>query len=216
MSIASLVLGESGTGKSSSLRNMAPAETLLIQAIKKPVPFRSEGWSYLSKDNKAGNIIVCDQSAQMIEMMRKTRRPVIVIDDFQYVLANEFMRRSEERGYDKFSDIGRHAWDILTAASSLADHARVYILSHTEQTEAGRIKAKTIGKMLDDKITIEGMFSIVMRTAVINDQYVFRTRNNGNDTTKTPIGLFDSETIDNDLAVVDVSIAAYYQLAQDA
>ena len=216
MSIASLVLGESGTGKSSSLRNMAPAETLLIQAIKKPVPFRSEGWSYLSKDNKAGNIIVCDQSAQMIEMMRKTRRPVIVIDDFQYVLANEFMRRSEERGYDKFSDIGRHAWDILTAASSLADHARVYILSHTEQTETGRIKAKTIGKMLDDKITIEGMFSIVMRTAVINDQYVFRTRNNGNDTTKTPIGLFDSETIDNDLAVVDVSIAAYYQLAQDA
>lgn len=216
MSISVMVLGESGTGKSSSLRNMNPSKTLLIQAIKKPVPFRSEGWRYFTPEHKAGNIIVCDHSAQMVTLMQKTQRSIIVIDDFQYVMSNEFMRRSEERGYDKFSDIGRHAWDILNIASSLADHKRVYILSHTEQTETGRVKAKTIGKMLDDKITIEGMFSIVLRTAVINDQYVFRTRNNGNDTTKTPIGMFDSETIDNDLHAVDQAITDYYQLAQAA
>lgn len=216
MSISVMVLGESGTGKSSSMRGMNPAETLLIQAIKKPVPFRSDGWKYLGADNKTGNIVVCDNSAQIITMMHKTQRQIVVIDDFQYVLANEFMRRSEERGYDKFSDIGRHAWDILNAASSLPDNKRVYILSHTEQTESGRIKAKTIGKMLDDKITIEGMFSIVLRTAVINDQYMFRTRNNGSDTTKTPIGMFDAEVIDNDLNAVDHAITKYYQLTQAA
>lgn len=210
MSIAAFVLGESGTGKSTSLRNMNPAETLLIQSLKKPLPFRSNGWQYIGKDG--GNMIVSDQSTQIIAAMQKTRRPVIVIDDYQYILANEFMRRTEERGYDKFTEIGRHAWDILCAASALPDHVRVYILSHTETSDQGRIKAKTIGRMLDEKITLEGMLSIVLRTCVINGQYLFATRNNGQDTVKTPLGLFDSEHIENDLAAVDLAIVDYYSL----
>lgn len=214
MSIAAFILGESGTGKSTSLRSMNPAETLLIQAIKKPLPFRSSSWKYLSKEG--GNILVCDQSAQIIAAMHKTQRPIIVIDDFQYILANEFMRRTDERGFDKFTDIGKHAWDILCAASSLPDHVRVYILSHTETSESGRVKAKTIGRMLDEKITIEGMFSIVMRTSIINGQYLFSTKNNGSDTVKTPLGLFDADHIDNDLAAVDAAIVDYYQLQATA
>lgn len=214
MSIAAFILGESGTGKSTSMRSMNPAETLLIQAIKKPLPFRSSGWKYLSKEG--GNIIVCDQSAKIIAAMHKTQRPIIVIDDFQYILANEFMRRTDERGFDKFTDIGKHAWDILCAASSLPDHVRVYILSHTETSESGRVKAKTIGRMLDEKITIEGMFSIVMRTSIINGQYLFSTKNNGSDTVKTPLGLFDADHIDNDLAAVDAAIVDYYQLQATA
>lgn len=214
MSIAAFILGESGTGKSTSMRSMNPSETLLIQAIKKPLPFRSSGWKYLSKEG--GNILVCDQSAQIIAAMHKTQRPIIVIDDFQYILANEFMRRTDERGFDKFTDIGKHAWDILCAASSLSDHVRVYILSHTETSESGRVKAKTIGRMLDEKITIEGMFSIVMRTSVINGQYLFSTKNNGSDTVKTPLGLFDADHIDNDLAAVDAAIVDYYQLQATA
>lgn len=214
MSIAAFILGESGTGKSTSMRSMNPAETLLIQAIKKPLPFRSSGWKYLSKEG--GNILVCDQSAQIIAAMHKTQRPIIVIDDFQYILANEFMRRTDERGFDKFTDIGKHAWDILCAASSLPDHVRVYILSHTETSESGRVKAKTIGRMLDEKITIEGMFSIVMRTSIINGQYLFSTKNNGSDTVKTPLGLFDADHIDNDLAAVDAAIVDYYQLQATA
>ena len=214
MSIAAFILGESGTGKSTSMRSMNPAETLLIQAIKKPLPFRSSGWKYLSKEG--GNILVCDQSAQIIAAMHKTQRHIIVIDDFQYILANEFMRRTDERGFDKFTDIGKHAWDILCAASSLPDHVRVYILSHTETSESGRVKAKTIGRMLDEKITIEGMFSIVMRTSVINGQYLFSTKNNGSDTVKTPLGLFDADHIDNDLAAVDAAIVDYYQLQATA
>ena len=214
MSIAAFILGESGTGKSTSLRSMNPADTLLIQSIKKPLPFRSNGWKYLSKEG--GNIFVCDQSAQIIAAMHKTQRPIIVIDDFQYILANEFMRRTDERGFDKFTDIGKHAWDILCAASTLPDHVRVYILSHTETSDSGRVKAKTIGRMLDEKITIEGMFSIVMRTCVINGQYLFSTRNNGSDTVKTPLGLFDADHIDNDLAAVDAAIVDYYQLQATA
>ena len=214
MSIATMVLGESGTGKSTALRNMRPADTLLIQAIKKPLPFRSEGWKYLQKEG--GNIIVSDDANQIINLMQRTQRDVIVIDDYQYILANEFMRRTDERGFDKFTDIGKHAWEIIRAAADLPDHKRVYILSHTETTDAGRVKAKTIGRMLDEKITLEGMFSIVLRTAVINDQYVFRTRNNGSDTVKTPLGMFDAETIPNDLAAVDAAIVDFYQLAQAA
>lgn len=214
MSIAAMVLGESGTGKSTSLRNMNPANTLLIQAIKKPLPFRSEGWRPVSKDG--GNMIVCDDAMQIVNLMHKTQREVIVLDDYQYILANEFMRRTDERGFDKFTDIGKHAWEVIRAAADLPEHKRVYILSHTETTDAGRVKAKTIGRMLDEKITLEGMFSIVLRTAVVNDQYVFRTRNNGSDTVKTPLGMFEQETIPNDLAAVDAAIVGYYQLAQAA
>lgn len=214
MSIAAMVLGESGTGKSTSMRNMDPSKTLLIQAIKKPLPFRSDGWKYVTKDG--GNMLVRDDAAQIIGLMHHTKRDVIVLDDYQYILANEFMRRTDERGYDKFTDIGKHAWEIIRAAANLPEYKRVYVLSHTETTEAGRVKAKTIGRMLDEKITLEGMFSIVLRTAVINDQYVFRTRNNGSDTVKTPLGMFEAETIPNDLAAVDAAIVDYYQLAQAA
>lgn len=214
MSTSALILGESGTGKSTSLRNMDPAHTLLIQSIRKPLPFRSSGWGYVSATNKAGNMIVCDQSAQIITAMRKTARDVIVIDDWQYILANEFMRRTDERGFDKFTDIGRHAWDILTAASDLPAHKRVYILAHTQSDDLGKTKIKTIGKLLDEKITPEGLFSIVLRTVVQNGNYLFSTRNSGSDTVKTPMGLFDDEQIENDLAAVDAAIYSYYNLAE--
>ena len=90
MSIATFILGESGTGKSTSLRNMDPAQTLLIQSIKKPLPFRSENWKYITKDG--GNMIVQDDASHIIDLMRRTKRDVIVIDDYQYILANEFKR----------------------------------------------------------------------------------------------------------------------------
>lgn len=213
MSISALILGESGTGKSTSLRNLDPAQTLLIQAIRKPLPFRSNGWKPV-KDG--GNIIVTDQAADIIKAMRKTARDVIVIDDWQYILANEYMRRTDEKGYDKFTDIGRKAWDILTAAADLAPGKRVYILAHTQSDEHGRSRIKTIGKMLDDKITPEGMFSIVLNTVVQNGNYFFATRNNGANTTKSPIGLFDDELIENDLAAVDAAIFNYYGLQEAA
>jgi len=211
MSIGILILGESGTGKSTSLRNLDPAHTLLIQSIRKPLPFRSKDWKPVAD---GGNIVVSDKSDDITKAMRKTKREIIVIDDWQYVLANEYMRRTDERGYDKFTDIGRHAWDILSAASDLEANKRVYILAHTQSDEHGRSRIKTIGKMLDEKITPEGMFSIVLRTCVQNGNYLFSTRNNGSDTVKTPIGLFDDEYIGNDLAEIDAAIFHYYGMQE--
>lgn len=211
MSTATLIIGETGTGKTTSLRNMDPQETLLIQALKKPLPFKAKGWTHFDKEKSPkGNIFVTDDSQRIIAYMTKTQRKVIVLDDFQYVLANEYMRRTDETGYAKFTDIGKHAWNILNAAMSLPDDVRVYILGHTQSDDFGRIKIKTIGKMLDEKITVEGMFSIVLRTAVQNGNYLFSTRNNGSDTVKSPLGLFEQDLIDNDLAVVDQAIFDYY------
>lgn len=216
MSIACLILGQSGTGKTTSLRNLDPAHTLLIQAVRKPLPFRSKDWREIDKAQGAGNIYVTDQSNQIVNAMRKTKRDIIVIDDFQYVLANQFMRRSDEKGFEKFTEIARSAWDILMAATQLEPHKRVYILGHTQEDDQGRIKAKTIGKLLDEKITLEGLLTIVLRTTVINGQYLFSTQNSGMDTVKSPMGMFDEQLIENDLAAVDGAIFSYYGLTETA
>jgi hypothetical protein len=219
MSIASLILGESGTGKSTSLRNFDPADTFLIQPVRKPLPFRSKDWKYLPIPG--GNVYVCDNSESIVKAMKKTTKKVIVIDDFQYVLANEFMRRVTDvetgnAAFAKYNEIARHAWDVLMAANSLPDYKRVYILSHTSTDEFGKTKIKTIGKLLDEKIVMEGLVTIVLRTAVQNGNYLFSTQNSGSDTVKSPLGLFDDELIPNDLAVVDAAIFSYYGLQEAA
>ena len=218
MSIATVILGESGTGKSAGLRNMSHANTLLIQSIRKPLPFRSDGWKDVTDH---GNIYVSDQPESIIKAMRKTTRDVIVIDDFQYILANEFMRRVLDKevgnaAFAKYNEIARNAWDIFNAANQLAAHKRVYILAHTDTGDDGTTRIKTIGKLIDSKIGLEGMVTIVLRTAVMAGDYRFRTRNSGADTVKTPMGMFDDDTIENDLAAVDAAIVDYYQLAQAA
>ena len=148
--------------------------------------------------------------------MRRIDRPIVVLDDFQYVLANEYMRRSDERGFDKFTEIGRHAWDLLNAASNLMDHRRVYIIAHTDSDDSGRTRMKTIGKLLNEKITPEGMVTIVLRTAVRDGTYLFATQNSGRTMvtmpTKSPMGMFDEQFIENDLAAVDAAICHYYGL----
>jgi hypothetical protein len=209
MSITTLILGKSGTGKSASLRNLNPATTALIQVVKKPLPFRAAGWTPYQSDNWLA----------IVQAMRKAAaggRKVIVIDDYQYLLANEFMRRTDEVGFTKFTEIGRHAWEVLTAAAALPDDVRVYILSHTEEVDGGHVKMKTIGKMLDEKITLEGLVTIVLRTQVHEGQYQFSTQNSGNDTVKSPMGMFNEQHIPNDLAAVDQAIVEYYQLQNAA
>jgi hypothetical protein len=217
MSIATMILGQSGTGKTASLRNLNPDEVLLIQAVKKPLSFKSKDWRPCTKADPMGSILVTDSSPVIVGAMQRTKKPIIVIDDFQYILANEFMRRvlDQETGnaaFAKYNEIARHAWDILMAAGKLADNSRVYILAHTQQDESGHVKAKTIGKLLDEKITMEGLLTIVLRTAVINGQYLLSTQNNGMDTVKSPMGMFEDEHIPNDLAAVDAAICEYYGL----
>jgi len=211
MSVATFILGQSGTGKSTSIQNLDPSKVLLIQTIRKPLPFRSANWKPLTKEG--GTVFVTDKAQTICDAINRTQREIIIIDDFQYMMANEFMRRTAERGFDKFTEIGRNAWDVINAATQAADNKRVYILSHTEQSESGSTKIKTIGKMLDEKITLEGMVTICLQTAIVNGQHIFMTQNNGHNTVKSPIGLFASEHIPNDLAAVDAAIVEYYGLA---
>ena len=218
MAIVTMVLGESGTGKSTSLRNFDPQNTLLIQSLRKPLPFRSPDWKPCVKDedgNSTGNIFVSDKAATICSALERAKQDIIVIDDSQYIMANEFMRgvTDEAKGNEqfmKFNRIAHNMWSIFNAASQLPDHKRVYFLSHVQTDDHGKTKIKTVGKLLDEKITPEGMVSIVLRTHVINGKYSFSTQNNGNDTVKSPLGMFESESIDNDLNYVDQQICQYY------
>lgn len=206
MSTPVAILGESGTGKSTSMRNLDPSKTLLIQAIQKPLPFKTEGWKRW--DGTSGNIFVTDKATDIETLMRNTKRKTIVLDDFQYVLANELMRRWRESGYGKFSEIGFNGWNIISVAATLPDDVHVYITAHTMTGDDGVTKIKTPGKLLDN-YSLEGMFSIVLRTAVRDGNYFFATRNSGSDTVKTPMGMFTEDLIPNDIALVDKAITDY-------
>lgn len=214
MSIATLIIGNSGTGKTTSLRNLDPAETLLIQCLRKPLPFPSKGWKQLKAGEPTGSIYVTDSAALIINAMQKTKRKIIVVDDWNMVMTAQYMRRSAETGFQKFADIGRDAWDVLMTANDLAEDTRVYLLGHAETSEQGMTKAKTIGKMIDSTCNVESMFTIVMRSIVVNNNYLFATQNSGQDSCKSPMGMFEKEHIDNDLAVIDKEISAYYNPAE--
>lgn len=205
MAISTLILGESGTGKTCSLRNLESEGTVLLQVVSKPLPFRSSGLKTVVADNH-NMIVKCIQRASSAGIKR------LIIDDFQYMMANEFMRRATETGFTKFTEMAQHAHTVLNECLSARDDLRIYILSHTDQNEMGKVKCKTIGKMIDEKITMEGLFTIVLRTHVEAGQYSLSTQNNGNDTVKSPMGLFDSQFIDNDLQQIDNAIVDYYNL----
>lgn len=206
MSTTVAILGKSGSGKSTAMRNLNPDTTYLIQAIAKPLPFRSKGW----KVGKGGNIWVQDDAKKIVDVLPKIPHPVIVIDDFQYIMANQFMRRVYETGFQKFNDIARDAWEIFTTANSLAGDKRVYILSHTDTDEQGASKMKTLGRLLDDKVTLEGMVTVCLYTHVQEGKYTFSTQSTGMNTCKSPMGMFSSVEVDNDLALVDRAIVDFY------
>lgn len=216
MSIATLVLGASGTGKSTSLRNLDPAKTLLIQCIKKPLPFRAAGWKTRLCLKSEGNVIQTSDPAIIEKCLRQSHADIVVIDDYQAVMVNELLSRSSEKGYDKFTDIAKSAWNIFNAAGDLAEHRRVYILAHTQTDDFGQTRMKTVGKMVDQTLVPEGYFTIVLRTEVINGNYKFSTQTNGQDCCKSPVDMFADLQIDNDLNAVDLAIQDFYQLTQPA
>lgn len=210
MSTAVLILGESGTGKSTSLRNLDPSKTLLIQAIKKPLPFKSKGWKVRASLKSDGNVIQTDDAALIEKLLRQSPHEIVVVDDYQATLTGEFMRRSSETGYQKYTDIGRSVWNICNAAGDLAPHRRVYVMAHTTTDEFGSVRMRTVGKMVDQYVVPEGFFTIVLRTFRRDQQYVFSTQTNGLDCCKSPLGMFTDQFIDNDLAEVDRTICEFY------
>ena len=199
MAVICLILGESGTGKSASMRNFANGEVALVNVAKKPLPFRG-------KFNEVCGTNVADIKA----FMEDAKEKVIVVDDAQYIMAFPYIRRIEEGGWDKYNEIQSYFFKVIDTAKNLDDDKIVFFLSHIETRDDGRQKIKTIGKMLDEKITVEGMFTVVLKTFVSDGKYYFATQNNGRDTVKSPIGMFESLAIDNDLKYVADKIRNYY------
>lgn len=203
MGIPVLILGESGTGKSASMRNFKPEELKVINVANKPLPFKNKFESVATDDYRT-----------IIKELKLNKKHVSVIDDAQYLMANEFMRRATERGYDKFTEIAQNFWNLVNCVKDLPSDHIVYFMAHIERDQNGNEKIKTIGKLLDEKITVEGMFTIVLKTNVTDGQYSFLTQNSGHDTVKSPIGMFPSYAIDNDLKYVDDKIRNYYEIGQ--
>lgn len=205
MGLPVLIIGESGSGKSTSMRNFQPGELGIINVSRKPLPFRT-----------SLKCVNTDNYMQIDDTITKAKAKSLVIDDAQYLMANEFMRNAKVNGYQKFTDIALNFWTLVqTVVNDLPDQKIVYFMAHTERDASGNEKMKTIGKMLDEKITIEGLFTIVMKTVVRDGRYMFSTQTNGQDTVKTPMGMFVQPLIDNDLRMVDMTIREYYGLPKN-
>jgi len=201
-----LILGDSGTGKSASLRNFTPDEILVINAAGKPLPFKNKFESITPRFEKL--------TQDILKAMDETKKKVIVVDDAQYIMSFQYMRRIKENGWDKWNDIQGDFFNIIKACDYMPDDVIVYFLSHLQRDDEGHEKIKTMGKMLDEKITIEGLFTTVLKTSVKDGQYFFLTQNSGLDTVKSPIGMFPSYAIDNDLKYVDTKIRNYYEIGE--
>ena len=201
MGIPVLILGESGSGKSCSLRNFNKEDLVIYNIAGKPLPFRKQL-------NVANNVTY----TQIKSNMQKGNFKTYVIDDSQYLMAFEMFDRAKELGYNKFTDVALNFRGLVdfVIRNTPAD-VIVYFLHHTETTDTGKIKAKTSGKMLDNQLTLEGLFSIVLLCKTDGQDHYFETQSDGYTTCKSPMGMFDLK-IDNDLKIVDTKIREYYEL----
>lgn len=201
MGIPVLILGESGSGKSTSMRNFSEDEVGIFNVASKPLPFRKK----LPKVDNASY-------TQITNSLANPKLKRYVIDDSQYLLCFEMFKTAKDTGYGKFTDMALHFYNLIQfIIQRTPPDVIVYFLHHTETTSEGRIKAKTIGKMLDEKLTVEGLFSIVLLCVTDGTTHKFVTQSDGYSTAKSPMELFPAE-IDNDLKAVDSAIREYYEL----
>lgn len=206
MATAVLIMGESGSGKSASLRNFAPNEISVFNVTNKPLPFK-QGKTKIPKIDNA-------TYADIANALANPNKRAYVIDDAGYLLSFEMFKRANETGYSKFTDMAKNFFDMLDFINTkLPNDIIVYITMHTEDdSEMHRVKVKTIGKMLDQNLKIEGLFSIVLRAVQTEDGYKFVTRDDMVSTAKSPIGMWEEDMIDNDLKEVDRVIREYYDM----
>lgn len=202
MGVSVLVLGHSGAGKSTSLRNFDEGEVGIFNVAGKPLPFRKK----LPKlDHAAYN--------QIHQVLQSNRLRAYVIDDANYLMAFQNFRMAKQTGYAKFTDMAVAFEGLLETANRTNDDTIVYFMMHPDYDETGRMKPKSIGKMLDNQLTIEGMFPIVLLADNDESGYHFVTKSDGTTPVKAPMGMFGDGVIDNDLKAVDDAIRAYYEMA---
>lgn len=213
-----LILGESGVGKTTSLRNLNPNETFIISTTSKPLPWR--GWKrqytkFDPKSNPEGNWYQTSKTNNIMQIMKyvNTKRSEIkylVVDDLQYTMSFSFLDRRSENGFQKFTDIGGEFTDLLRLADSLRDDLKLIFTSHSENVGDAinpRYTLKTIGKLVNEKITPEGLFTYVFYAIPQSGEsetikYKFLTNTDGEHVAKTPMGMFEDLLIDNDLAKI--------------
>lgn len=217
MAIPVLVIGRSGSGKTYSLKNFKSNEVGVISVEKGRLPFKSDLKTvrvpqFKEQAEASAAQINSAKYAWIEQVIAKSKAPAIVVDDSQYLLVNELFDRAAEKGYDKFVQMAANFRDLIHFINDLEDENKiVYFLHHSEADVDGREKVKTIGKMLDEKLTIEGCFDIV----IYCQDHKFYTQSNGQSTAKTPEDMFDLE-IPNDLKAVDDKIREYYGLKKGA
>lgn len=201
MGIPVLILGASGSGKSTSLRNFESDEVGIFNVAGKPLPFRKK---IPKVDNATYSII---QKGLSNPKLKK-----YVIDDSQYLLSFAMFDKAKDTGYGKFTDMAVDFRNLIDfVIKSTPPDVIVYFLHHTEEIEGGKVKAKTLGKMLDSQLTVEGLFSIVLLASIEGSDYKFITQSDGYSTCKSPMEMFDKE-IDNDLKMIDTTIREYWEL----
>lgn len=197
-------MGESGAGKTASLRNFKKEDVGILNVASKPLPFR----------NTNGLVTVNKATYAMIKgAVTSPNRLSYVIDDAQYLMAFESFDKANITGYTKFTEMAKNYEEMLrTIQEDTSPDTIVYVLQHIETDENGKVKAKTLGKMLDQQLTIEGLFSIVLLAKADEKKHYFVTQSDGTNPCKSPMGMFDESEIDNDLKMVDDTIREYYGL----
>jgi len=200
-SVPVLLIGQSGSGKSTSLRNFKSDEVAVVNVLGKPLPFKT--------DIKAPKL---DDYNAILKAIAGTKKKTIVIDDANYLITNEFMNKSSVKGFDKYNEMGNNFFNLINGIKNIEGGKTVYLIMHEDTDESGNIKPKTIGKLLDEKVNIQGMFTICIRSMFDNGNYIFRLKTNGQDCVKTPFGMFENDTMENDLKAFDKVVREYYEL----
>jgi ABC-type dipeptide/oligopeptide/nickel transport system ATPase component len=220
------IVGESGTGKRTSLRNLNPETTFIISTTGKPLPFRAWKKKYIpikiEGKNVSGNYYVSskwDQILKILQIIDKMMPHIkqVIIDDFQYVLSYEFVDRATEVGYTKFSELAQHAMEILRYSEKMREDCKMIFLTHSENVGDNvnpKYVIKTVGKLLSEKVTLEGLFTYIFFTKVNEGdsgrmEYKLITNNDGSCVAKTSLGMFEDLEIDNDLDEIIKVIDAY-------
>lgn len=205
MGIPVLILGESGSGKSASLRNFEPEDVSVFNVAAKPMPFRK----------KLPTMATSDYNAIQASIL-KSQKKAFVIDDSQYLMCFESFTKAKDIGYGKFTDMALHFYNLVQfVIRQTPPDVVVYFLHHTEaDTNTGKVKAKTLGKMLDSQLTLEGLFAIVLMCTTDGKNHSFVTQSDGFTTAKSPMEMFSTVAIDNDLKMVDQTIREYYELTE--
>lgn len=200
-SVPVLLIGKSGSGKSASMRNFKKEEIAIVNVLGKPLPFKNDL-----------NAPQCGDYKVILDSIKNTTKKTIVIDDANYLITSEFMKNSSIKGFDKYNELANNFWNLIQGIKSIGGGKTVYLIMHEDADENGNIKPKTIGKLLDDKVNIQGMFTVCLRSMFENGNYVFKLKTNGQDCVKTPLGMFEDDEIENDLKKVDEVIRDYYDL----